>query len=350
MNILFIDGLTEYPYTSQSLHECVPIGGTEIAILRVAELLSLEQDVIIAQTARTEEACIDKIRYISYDGAKHDKTLHPEIIIVIRPRRATVQFAKRYPKARLFFWVHDIPGKYMRKYRYRFVKHHCAVIAISHFQKEKILANWQGNRLQRWLAKLFQKTQPAITVIYNPIAPAHIENNGAFHNNKLLFTSAPERGLAEVVALFKQVIITIPDLKLYVACPGYTSLAPFQKIVTHPNIVILGNLPHRQLQRHIAESLCVFYPQTQYPESFGYVFAEANALGTPVLAHDFGAAKEVLSHPNQLVNGKDASAVINKLMQWQQGERPVVTSVPHIKKDAVLSQWQALVNPTHDAE
>ncbi len=56
--------------------------------------------------------------------------------------------------------------------------------------------------------------------------------------------------------------------------------------------------------QHIRESLCVFYPQTQRCETFGLVYAESNAVGTPVLAHDFGAAREVLSSPDQLINGK----------------------------------------------
>src|SRR5581483_2147599 len=45
----------------------------------------------------------------------------------------------------------------------------------------------------------------------------------------------------------------------------------------------------------------VFYPKFVLPETFGLVFAEASAVGTPVLTHDCGAAAEVLADPRQVL-------------------------------------------------
>ena len=51
----------------------------------------------------------------------------------------------------------------------------------------------------------------------------------------------------------------------------------------------------------VRSALCVFYPNFVLPETFGLVFAEASAVGTPVLTHDCGAASEVLADPRQLL-------------------------------------------------
>jgi glycosyltransferase involved in cell wall biosynthesis len=95
--------------------------------------------------------------------------------------------------------------------------------------------------------------------------------------------------------------------------------------------------------RYVRESLCVFYPQTVHAETFGLVFAEANAVGTPVLAHDFGAAREVLSNPEQLVDGKDPRALIAKLRAWHDGARAQVAARPEFRASAVIAEWLRLV-------
>ena len=50
--------------------------------------------------------------------------------------------------------------------------------------------------------------------------------------------------------------------------------------------------------KKLATSSVLLYPQRVWPETFGLVLAEAAAVGTPTLAYDFGAAREVMPLEN----------------------------------------------------
>jgi glycosyltransferase involved in cell wall biosynthesis len=110
-----------------------------------------------------------------------------------------------------------------------------------------------------------------------------------------------------------------------------------------PGLRVLGRLPQQEMLKHVRSSLCVFYPQSVHPETFGLIFAEANAVGTPVLAHDFGSAGEVLGGGEQLVDATDAAAVADKVAAWRDGGRPQVRAQPQFRASAVVAEWRRLL-------
>jgi glycosyltransferase involved in cell wall biosynthesis len=99
-----------------------------------------------------------------------------------------------------------------------------------------------------------------------------------------------------------------------VADPGYWA-GPSPDLPD--GVVPLGPLPHRAVLRHVREAFAVFYPQARFEETFGPVFAEANAVGTPVLAHPHAVAREVLDETpadrRQLVDARDPEAAARRL-------------------------------------
>jgi glycosyltransferase involved in cell wall biosynthesis len=130
-----------------------------------------------------------------------------------------------------------------------------------------------------------------------------------------------------------------PRLKLYVADPGY--IKNFDAtMLDAPGIVKLGSLPQRALLKHVQEALCVFYPQRKKPETFGLVYAEANAVGTPVLAHDFGAAREVLAPTNPPLDASDPGRIIDTLTTWVAEGGPVVGPNPEFSLESVVMKWE----------
>ena len=119
-------------------------------------------------------------------------------------------------------------------------------------------------------------------------------------------------------------------------------------------------------------ALCTFHPNFLIPETFGLVYAESHALGTPVLTHDFGAAAEVVGDPRQLLPVKRAyrgyegavgglpprwrrlparlaarlglfDAYVERVREWRSGARPVVGPDPRFALDTVTAQWRELL-------
>jgi glycosyltransferase involved in cell wall biosynthesis len=119
-------------------------------------------------------------------------------------------------------------------------------------------------------------------------------------------------------------------------------------------------------------ALCVFYPNFVLPETFGLVFAEANAVGTPVLTHDCGAAAEVLAAHEQLLPVSPVSRryermtrllpralrpmlaaraerrglfepYVERVRAWR-SHRPRVSADARFRLAAVAARWRALLN------
>lgn len=131
-----------------------------------------------------------------------------------------------------------------------------------------------------------------------------------------------------------------PNAHLYLANPGYIDLdEPLQS----DQITVLGALPQAEALRHVEEAFCVFYPQSSFAETFGLVFAEANQVGTSVLTHDIGSAREVLGGDAQLVDANASENVVGKLMDWWENGRPQVYGRPEFSLPAVLTQWEQLL-------
>lgn len=90
-------------------------------------------------------------------------------------------------------------------------------------------------------------------------------------------------------------------------------------------------------------SLCLFYLNPLFPETFGLALAESNAVGTPVLAHPLGAVPEVILDDRQIINAYHLEKVVERLMLWHKGARPVVKVNENFRIERVIAHWQKLL-------
>ena len=94
----------------------------------------------------------------------------------------------------------------------------------------------------------------------------------------------------------------------------------------------------------MAGALCVFYPQTRFRETFGLIGAEANALGTPVLAPaGIGALSEVLGGGGQLLYSMNATVLVQQLEKWRGGQCPSVFQRAEFHPMTVAKHWMTLI-------
>src|SRR4029077_5404911 len=89
----------------------------------------------------------------------------------------------------------------------------------------------------------------------------------------------------------------IPSLRLLVGNPAYKR----GHAAGRGGVEYLGPQPQAQMHAVVRGALCTFAPNFVLPETFGLVYAESKALGTPVLAHDCGAAAEGTADEHQVL-------------------------------------------------
>lgn len=332
--LLFYDISSPIAYSKLSFQQQA-LRGTEGTLVRIAHALSAEFDIAIAQHMRKKEEnlFLDNVHYIDIETAH---TLKPDIVILLRDYLGLEIVGQRFPKARHFFWMHNMPPKQLRAQVAILKKYRYEIITVSHFHRNVLIKKLRGKWYQRIL-NLTKKTIP-VHVLYNPISDDLNPDATVVNPNQLFFMSAPYKGLPETLAMFEKVRQHFPEYKLLLANPSEQTVnADLPK-----NVEYLGSLSHDTLLHYLRSSFCVFYPQTKRVETFGLVYAEANAVGTPVLAHDFGAAKEVLSEPSQLIDGADIKSIIAKLNEWRTS-RPTLAAKETFRLHNVMKSWRELL-------
>ena len=354
-NIAFVDSVCPRPYSADSLVRGA-LGGAEASIVRVADALAAQ----VYQHNRTES-----------DGRYHPLSAlrDPSVLIVLRDPKIAAELSVRFPGVPIFVWMHDLieHGKdratRLRNYRDQLADAGAVVVAVSDFHKRQIESVIASAGVRPDSA-----TQLRVGRIYNPIA-SHLNRDGGadVDADQLIYFSAATKGLDFALFVFRALRRRWPKLRLLVANPGYAAMASRQV----DGVIDLGALPQREVHAHVAASLCAFCPNFEVAETFGLVLAESNALGTPVLAHDYGAAAEVLVDRRQIVelpglasfahrasrragfgHGLMASLVhgvggftpfIDRLDDWRTGGRPLVEARPQFSITKVAEHWRALI-------
>jgi glycosyltransferase involved in cell wall biosynthesis len=202
--------------------------------------------------------------------------------------------------------------------------------------------------------------------IYNPVDDTLEPNGSPIDDRKLVFFSSPNKGLKFTLDAFGELRRRMPDLRLVVGNPGYK----IRRSTPMEGVEYLGPQPQHRIHGEVRTALCTFFPNFVFPETFGLVFAESKALGTPVLTHDCGAAAEVIGDPQQLlpvtfahrlyesVSGQVSSRwrkgparlaahaglfdpYVERIRAWRSGGRPATGPDPRFRLITVANQWRA---------
>ncbi len=333
-NVLIYDPFCPKPYTTETLGN-EAMGGTEATVLRIAYALAQENwNVSVMQhnrdTLRPEfsDSMPFRLKYVGLG----DHTFKPTSVVTLRDPAIALQNAVRWPNAKHFLWAHDVatPNTYPGGIGAKLKKASVTVITVSDWHRNQVIT----------LLHSTSETLPVVFRIYNPVVVPLDVVNIAYDKNKLVFFSSPHKGLAAVLRLFEILRKQDPEFRLIVGNPGYIALPG---IIYPDGVEILGPLPHSAMLAHVASSLCVFYPNQVFPETFGLVMAEANAVGTPVLTYKVGAATEVTNHPNECVSPGHYETILRRVMEWKAGARPKVKANPEFNIKEVISQWNRLL-------
>jgi glycosyltransferase involved in cell wall biosynthesis len=120
------------------------------------------------------------------------------------------------------------------------------------------------------------------------------------NENKLIWTSNPDRGLALAAKIFQVIRKRWPDLELWVygrsAVYGWgpeTEWPFMPRDEDMENVFICDPLPRAALFKELKTARAMFYP-TYWPETYCMATLEAQAAGTPVVCSPYGALYETV--------------------------------------------------------
>lgn len=351
-SIVFYDAATRGPYSEESLD--VPangIGGSEASVARVAMKLSQEHRVTVAQYGRTRSEGAPRLRWIPLSEAGEALARADAIVVSRNPKHMLT--ARRFNRrSRVVLWYHDwySPRESLasRKLRLESRFKSEALVGLHRLMGVNAVCVSQvhAGNLRSYLreARALRPIASRIPVdyIYNPISDTLDKTPAPHDPTKLIYFSAAWKGLDMVLNAFQAVRQSMPEMRLYVASPGYAKVRGVPTGAMSENVTYLGRLSHADVMEQVRTSLCVFYPANRVPETFGCVFAESHAVGTPVLAHPFGAAPELLGS-EELIDADNLAGVVERIQAWRTGARPVVSSNRAVRLTAVAETWERLL-------
>lgn len=102
------------------------------------------------------------------------------------------------------------------------------------------------------------------------------------------------------------------------------------------HIHFVGRLPFADVERHMRHALAVIVPSVGF-ETFGNIIAEANAWGTPVIAHRLGPFAEMIDGRGGMTYGSEQELqdVLNRLYQ----DSAYRSILGERARDAYLARW-----------
>lgn len=351
-SILFFDPSCQQPYDTRTL-EHRATGGTEASVTRVADVL----DAYVIQHNRTEI-------YGRYRSPQ--RIAGVERVVLNRDSRALPIVRELYPHARIYLWVHDQlhpgskRGRRLASTARLLRDMEVTIVCVSDSQRRGVEAT---------LRDIGVADAVRAMTIYNPVDEELAPDGTPVDERKLVFFSSPNKGLHFALDAFRTLRRAMPDLRLVVGNPGYKA----SRVTSVTGVEFLGARPQASIHAEVRSSLCTFVPNFMVPETFGLVFAESHALGTPVLTVDCGAALEIVGDPQQVLPVRCAwrlyeiavgaisprwraapgrlaaaaglfDAYVERIRSWRCGARPLTGPDSRFRLSTVAERWRALLS------
>lgn len=276
-----------------------PLGGTETALIRVSEILSKRGHEVYVFTKMQSPPSSTPSYYF------HGRLLEfgeYDLLVVIQDWNALF-YGARYKKA--FFWTGDGWDQYVN-YGLgdkRVIRKLDKFIAVS---------NWQATELCNRSGFPLSKT----SIIGNGVHLPYFEGSEIRVRKRLIFASAPYRGLRFVPDIYLNLKKKHPELELHIfaGMSVYDTDKPYQgpelaeaqrlgeifkKI---PGVTIHGNVLQKQLAREMMKSSILIYPNSTF-ETCCIVALEAQAAGCPIVAGRNSALPESVGGNGVLIDG-----------------------------------------------
>lgn len=268
------------------------------------------------------------------------ETMDPETILLQRDPKLLHYLYKIYPNANLILYCHDFfEGGNLQTLKKdelkKIIDTGVKFLCVSKWHMLNLTENFD-------LRKLYN-----INIDYNYFHYHDKIIKGKRDPYKLGYFSAHHKGLGKALTIFKKLKEINNKYKLVIASPKYSDY----EIEEIDGVELKYNLPRTEVLKEISTSLCLLHPNKEYPETFGCVNMEANALGIPVLCYKYGATAEIIKDERQFINSNeflydpnDLLSCVQKIAKWSKDMPEITISICGLNEDKVMNKWLKILN------
>ncbi|MCB0319539.1 MAG: glycosyltransferase family 4 protein [Bdellovibrionales bacterium] len=283
-----------------------PLGGTETGLIRLAEQLHLRGHEVSVFTSMPSPppSPPESPQYLPFTALPLAGEC--DLFIAIQSSRSVFHEVKAQ---KVVYWTGDGPEQFTTFGigDLRFQRRVHQVLCVSDSHKESLCKN-SGYPPER------------VSVIRNGIAYEDFEGSEIRERQRLIFTSAPHRGLQQALATFRILKEKFPALELHVfsGFELYDREQPFQGPQTKvfhalrqeceqlDGCFLHGNVKQSELAREYLRSGVYIYPAL-VPETSCITAIEAKAAGCPAVVSSLGALPETVGKDGFVVGGDPMS-------------------------------------------
>ncbi len=285
------------PFHGKTLEER-PLGGTETAVIRLAEALDLcGHDVTVATSLKTFPE--SKPRYVTMQDALRLGSL--DVVIGVRGIQSLNQ---SFETKKLFYWTGDswdnVNSYGIGDPRY-----------INKLDGLFVVSQWHANTMCASSGFPLEKT----FVLRNGIRLAYFAGVEPRVRKRLIYSSTPNRGLRFLPSIFSKIKKKHSDAELHVysstllycekwkskvvESPEYKLM--FEELHHEPGCFDHGSIRQSLLAREFMKSSLWTYP-TDFEETGCITAMEAQAGGCVAVTTDLAALKEIVGDAGVLLN------------------------------------------------
>ncbi len=291
------------PFHARTLEER-PLGGTETGVIRVAALL-VERGFDVTVFTSHKNPPPSQPRYLPASEVLKQGVF--DLLVLVQEWKPCLF---NLPASRVWFWTGDGPEQYSnygigdKRVWARLER----LLTVSNYHAES-LATYSGFPREK------------ISIVGNGVWLAWFEGSEARVRQRLIFTSAPYRGLQFVAPMYVELKKRHPQLELhsFSGMSVYDREKPFegphvaqyrataQQLEKLPGVVLHGNVLQSALAREYMKSALFFYPAS-VPETCCMTALEAQAGGCALVTSALGALPETVGESGIVVQGQPGSA------------------------------------------